>query len=87
MSFYNHIINIVIIIIIGAIVGYILICRLHNTETSSPVEERVDSLIKQNNEIKNKIDSIKHERDTVILKVKTLNNDSTLILFRKLIRE
>lgn len=68
---------------------YIFICFYYNIKhktTPSSVEERRIERLQQNNkdyinEI-NVIDSIKHEK---VIAVKNLNNDSTLMLFYKLI--
>ena len=80
--------DIILIILIIFSIGYVIGYFVHKTDStiSSPVESiRIDSLNNTNKDIDNKIkqlDSIKNEK---IIEVKSLDNDSTLKLFYKLI--
>lgn len=57
-------------------------------KNSSPVkDEKIDSLKQDNININVKIDSINNEKYNEINKIKQLDNDSTVKLFYKLIRE
>lgn len=72
-----------------AIVGIICTCE-SKTDISSPVEKidnKSDSLVKVNDSIVvivNHLDSIKNAE---IIEVRSLDNDSTLSLFYKLVKE
>ena len=59
----------------------------HKGNTSSPVEEivKADSIIKVNDSIKIKVEQLDSIKDAKIIEVQTLDNDSTLKLFYKLI--
>lgn len=80
--------DIILIILIIFSIGYVICYFTHKVDStiSSPVESiRIDSLNNTNKDIDNKIkqlDSIKNEK---IIEVKSLDNDSTLKLFYKLI--
>lgn len=80
--------DIILIILIIFSIGYVIGYFVHEADStiSSPVESiRIDSLNNTNKDIDNKIkqlDSIKNEK---IIEVKSLDNDSTLKLFYKLI--
>ena len=73
-----------IIFSIGYVIGYFV--HKANSTISSPVEIiSIDSLNNTNKDIYNKIkqlDSIKNEK---VIEVKSLDNDSTLMLFYQLI--
>ena len=55
--------------------------------TTRPVEEiiKADSIIKVNDSIKIKVEQLDSIKDAKIIEVQTLDNDSTLKLFYKLI--
>lgn len=76
----------IIVFIIVAILGGMQMCSRCIRQTSSPVESNeIDSLTKVNSELTNEVnilDSIKNEK---VIEVKSLDNDSTLKLFYKLI--
>lgn len=48
---------------------------------------KIDSLTKVNDSIKIKIEKLDSIKDAKIIEVSTLNNDSTLKLFYKLVKE
>lgn len=80
--------DIILMILIIFSIGYVIYYFAHKADStiSSPVESiRIDSLNNTNKDIDNKIkqlDSIKNEK---IIEIKSLDNDSTLKLFYKLI--
>lgn len=62
--------------------------NLDNKEVTSPVEEiQIDSVIEHNHNIKVTIERLEDEKVEVINKVYTLDNDSTIKLFYKLLSE
>lgn len=83
------IINIVVIII-GIIVAYFIsFVLLKKCDNKSPIEEihYVDSIQSRNDTIKKQIEILKQNRDNEIVKVNNLDNDSTIKLFKRLVRE
>ena len=56
-------------------------------DSSRPVEEiiKADSIVKVNDSIKIKVEQLDSIKDAKIIEVQTLDNDSTLKLFYKLI--
>lgn len=70
--------------ILGTLLGDLL------KKESTPVEgntEKIDSLTKVNDSIKIKIEKLDSIKDAKIIEVSTLDNDSTLKLFYKLVSE
>ena len=67
------------------VLGYLFGSR--NTKVTRPVEEivKADSLVKVNDSIKIKVEHLDSIKDAKIIEVQTLDNDSTLKLFYKLI--
>ena len=82
------IINIVLIIfVIGFVFGG-LIGHYSSRQISSPVEkDKIDSLVIQRDSIKLKVENLDSIKDAKIIEVSTLDNDSTLKLFYKLVSE
>ena len=68
---------------IGAVVGI----QYQKKHFTRPVEEivKADSIIKVNDSIKIKVEQLDSIKDAKIIEVQTLDNDSTLKLFYKLI--
>ena len=60
---------------------------IYKDNSTRPVEEiiKADSLIKVNDSIKIKVEQLDSIKDAKIIEVQTLDNDSTLKLFYKLI--
>lgn len=86
--FRDSIVCITCIVLIFFIVIFASKCDEHNTVTP-PVKERIniDSVLKTNDSIKLVVyqkDSIKYEE---VFKVRNLDNDSTIKLFKELVRE
>ena len=73
---------------VGLFVGVLLMTK-NDKAKSSPVEkvEIIDSLIKINDSIKIKVEQLDSIKDAKIIEVSTLDNDSTLKLFYKLVQE
>lgn len=70
--------------IVGGVVGVSYQKQLNN---SHPVEEiiKADSIVKVNDSIKIKVEQLDSIKDAKIIEVQTLDNDSTIKLFYKLI--
>ena len=83
-------IAIALVILSGIIFGYIAIYK-HCTEdknivTSSTIEY-VDSIKKENDKLILEVNNLDSLKNAKIIEVKSLDNDSTVKLFYKLIRE
>lgn len=76
-------------ILVGAILTIILFCysRCKSEHTFKEDMTKIDSLTKVNDSIKIKIEKLDSIKDAKIIEVSTLNNDSTLKLFYKLVKE
>ena len=79
---------IVICIIIGFVAG-VIAHHKYECNTSTPVEKNVsiDSLTTANDSIKLKVERLDSIKDAKVIEVSTLNNDSTLKLFYRLVSE
>lgn len=79
------------VIIVGSIVVsyFISFVLLKKYEIKPPIEEirYVDSLQSRNDTIKAQIEIIKQNKENEIIKVISLDNDSTIKLFKQLVRE
>ena len=73
--------------ITGCIIGAVTLYGY--TKQNTPVENntKIDSLIAVNDSIKIKVEKLDSIKDAKIIEVSTLNNDSTLKLFYKLVSE
>lgn len=92
----KHDLIVIGIVIVLIIIGVTFINKGNSTkiqtvkEVTKPIEttiNKVDSITKINNTIVNnitKIDSIKHEE---LIRIKTLSDDSTLIVFYELLQD
>lgn len=88
MSDKLTIINIVLIIFVIGLVFGGLIGHYGSRQISSPIEKsKIDSLIVQRDSIKLKVENLDSIKDAKVIEVSTLNNDSTLTLFYKLVSE
>ncbi len=75
-----------VIAIIGLIIGLIYNFTRSTRSTSTPVEEiRIDSISKENAKLILEVNNLDSIKDAKVIEVKSLNNDSTLRLFYKLI--
>ena len=73
---------------VGLLIGVLLAAKF-NSCSSSPVGniEVIDSLTKVNDSIKIKVEKLDSIKDAKVIEVTTLDNDSTLKLFYKLVSE
>ena len=80
--------EIVIALVVGFIIGALSMLG-YQQKSSTPVEKHnvIDSLTKVNDRIKIKIEKLDSIKDAKIIEVSTLDNDSTLKLFYKLVSE
>ena len=79
-----------LVILAGTIFGYIAIYKHYtkdkNIVTSSTIEY-VDSIKKENNKLILEVNNLDSLKNAKIIEVKSIDNDSTIKLFYKLIRE
>ena len=76
---------VIILVIIFIICCFVIIGKYHNNKNNNIIEQDVE-LQKHNDSLKievNNLDSIKNAK---VIEVKTLDNDSTINLFYKLIK-
>ena len=76
---------VIILVIIFIICCYVIIGKYHHNKNNNVIEQDVE-LQKHNDSLKievNNLDSIKNAK---VIEVKTLDNDSTIKLFYKLIK-
>lgn len=76
----------VVTFLVGFICGLVVYPTAFN---SSPVEKNdvVDSLVKANDSIKIVINNLDSIKDAEVIEVQSLDNDSTLKLFYKLVKD
>ena len=88
-SYFTNII-VALIILAGTIFGYIAIYKHYtkdkNIVTSSTIEH-IDSIKKENDKLILEVNNLDSLKNAKIIEVKSLDNDSTVKLFYKLIRE
>ena len=79
---------IVICVIIGFVVG-VIVHHKYECNTSTPIKKNVsiDSLTTVNDSIKIKVEHLDSIKNAKIIKIQTLDNDSTLKLFYELVSE
>ena len=82
--FTEVVISAITAFILGVLIGYMYYKSLKATENST---EKIDSLITVNDSIKLKVERLDSIKDAKVIEVSTLNNDSTLKLFYKLVSE
>ena len=71
--------------ILGGILGYV--SKVNNTNVNPTYITTIDSLKKVNDSIKFKVEKLDSIKDAKVIEVSTLDNDSTLKLFYKLVSE
>lgn len=76
-------------ILVGGVLTITLFCcnRCNSEHPRKEDMTKIDSLTKVNDSIKIKIEKLDSIKDAKIIEVSTLNNDSTLKLFYKLVKE
>lgn len=86
MKTLNYITITVILILVGFVAGVILTSK-NKAKNTPPVEEivKADSIIKVNDSIKIKIENLDSIKNAKVIEVQSLDNDSTVKLFYKLI--
>ena len=80
--------EIIITLVAGFIIGALSMLS-YQQKSSTPVENNnvIDSLTQVNDSIKIKIEKLDSIKDAKVIEVSTLDNDSTLKLFYKLVSE
>lgn len=85
------IMGIIIGFVVGATIGllimYLIVKPSNDVDVPNEHTEVIDSLTKVNDSIKIKIEKLDSIKDAKIIEVSTLDNDSTLKLFYKLVSE
>ena len=88
VSKLDKFIEIVTSFAIGFIVGVLVVLPcIHNDSTTVENNNVIDSLTQVNDSIKIKIEKLDSIKDAKVIEVSTLDNDSTLKLFYKLVSE
>lgn len=74
---------------VGVMITALVFCRNFNNDEHPYKEDttKIDSLTKVNDSIKIKIEKLDSIKDAKVIEVSTLDNDSTLKLFYKLVKE
>ena len=87
-NLFDKFLLIVICFIIGFVVGVMTLYK-HECNTRIPIEKNVsiDSLTTINDSIKIKVEYLDSIKNAKVIEVQTLDNDSTLKLFYKLVSE
>ena len=83
----KRIIPLIIALIFALLIGYCINTCVSYNERIDNNEHIIDSIKTVNKEYKNKLNKLDSIKDEEIIEVKTLDNDSTVKLFYKLIRE
>lgn len=83
----KRIIPLIIALIFALLIGYCINTCVSYNEKIDNKKHVVDSIKTVNKEYKNKLNKLDSIKDEEIIEVKTLDNDSTVKLFYKLIRE
>ena len=87
-NLFNTFLLIVICIIIGFVTGVMTLYK-YECDTRTPIDKNVsiDSLTTINDSIKIKVEHLDSIKNAKVIEVQTLDNDSTLKLFYKLVSE
>lgn len=87
-NLFDKFLLIVICIIIGFVAGVMTLYKYEcNTRTSIDNNVSIDSLTTINDSIKIKVEHLDSIKNAKVIEVRTLDNDSTLKLFYKLVSE
>lgn len=84
------IIIIILIVLVGSILGFINIYKHYKKDQNIVINstiEYVDSIKKENDKLVIEINNLDSIKNAEIIEVKSFDNDSTIKLFYKLIRE
>ena len=87
-NLFNKFLLIIICVIIGFVTGVMTLYK-YECDTRTPIENNVsiDSLTTINDSIKIKVEHLDSIKNAKVIEVQTLDNDSTLKLFYKLVSE
>ena len=84
----NAILAFAIVCVVAGLINTCISKIDKKSSTTSPVEEiRIDSITKTNDKLIIKVEQLDSIKNVKIIEVKNLDNDSTLKLFYKLIRQ
>ena len=84
----NFLVIFILGFVLGGVFGYCTKSSKGIEQNSSPVEKvEIDSLLKNNDSIKLVVEHLDSVKDAKVIEVSSLNNDSTLKLFYKLVSE
>ena len=83
----KRIIPLITALIFALLIGYCINTCVSYNERINDNKHIIDSIKTVNKEYKNKLNKLDSIKDEEIIEVKTLDNDSTVKLFYKLIRE
>ena len=83
----KRIIPLITALIFALLIGYCINTCISYNERINNNKHVIDSIKTVNKEYKNKLNKLDSIKDEEIIEVKTLDNDSTVKLFYKLIRE
>lgn len=87
-NLFDKFLRIMICVIIGFVAGVMTLYNYEcNTRTHIEKNVSIDSLTTINDSIKIKVEKLDSIKDAKVIEVSTLNNDSTLKLFYKLVSE
>ena len=86
-SIIKRIIPLITALIFALLIGYCINTCVSYNERINNNKHVIDSIKTVNKEYKNQLNKLDSIKDEEIIEVKTLDNDSTVKLFYKLIRE
>lgn len=81
----THINIILIVFVIGIVIGCFI--GYYSNSNKNITNDKIDSLNNKREAIKIKVEKLDSIKDAKVIEVSTLNNDSTLKLFYKLVSE
>lgn len=76
---------IIFIVLVIALCASIVICNYHRKKTNNIIEPNVE-IQKHNDSLRIEVDNLDSIKNAKVIEVKTLDNDSTVKLFYKLIK-
>ena len=76
---------IIFIVLVIALCASIVICNYHRKKNNNIIETDIE-LQKHNDSLRIKVDNLDSIKNAKVIEVKTLDNDSTIKLFYKLIK-
>lgn len=76
---------IVVIVLTFVICGFMIIGKYYHTKNNNIIEQNIE-LQKHNDSLRIEVDNLDSIKNAKVIEVKTLDNDSTIKLFYKLIK-